>query len=316
MRSKEKKVPNILPKPKRNIVKEFKLNWLLYLMILPGLIYFLIFKYAPMGGLVIAFQDYFPFLGITNSPFVGFKHFETFFSNNTFNMLMRNTLTIFVLNLIFSFPAPILLAISLNEVRSNRFKRSIQTIVYLPHFLSWVIVVSIFYVLLTTDGGAVNNVIEALGGEKVRFLTDSSWLRPLYIIQEIWKGAGWGSIIYLAALTNIDEQLYEAADLDGANRFRKIWHITLPGIRPTIVIMLILKIGDTLELGFDHMFLLLNSLNREVAEIFDTFVYVTGIRNGQLSYSAAVGFFKSFVGLILVILANYLAKKIGEDGVY
>lgn len=311
-----KEVKALRLKNSPRLAKEFKLNWMLYLMILPGLLYFLIFKYAPMGGLIIAFQNYMPHLGITGSKWAGLAHFKRFFSTNTFGMLMSNTLIIFALNFIFSFPAPILLALSLNEVRSKRFKKGIQTIVYLPHFLSWVIVVSIFYVLLTTDGGAVNNLIAAAGGTKIRFLTNPRWLRPLYIIQEIWKGAGWGSIIYLAALTNIDEQLYEAADIDGANRFKKIWHITLPGIRPTIVTMMILKVGDILELGFDHMFLLLNSLNRNVAEIFDTFVYVTGIKNGQLSYSAAVGFFKSFIGLLLVIMANRMAKRIGEDGVY
>lgn len=314
---KVQKVEKVKPmKKKGRLANEFRQNWLLYLMILPGLLYFLIFKYAPMGGLVIAFQNYYPFLGIKGSQWVGLEHFRRFFTSGDFAMLMRNTLVLFGLNLVFAFPASIILAIALNEVRNTRFKKGVQTIVYLPHFISWVIVVSIFYVLLTTEGGAINNLIASAGKDKVPFLTDPKWFRPLYIIQEIWKGAGWGSIVYLAALTNVDQQLYEAADLDGASRMQMIWHVTLPSIRPTIITMLILKVGDVLELGFEHVYVMLNSLNRGVAEIFDTFVYTAGITNGQLSFSTAVGFFKSIVGLILVIFANRLAKKVGEEGVY
>lgn len=295
---------------------DIKKNRALYLMILPGLLYFLVFKYAPMGGLIIAFQDYQPWLGILGSPFVGLKHFIRLFTEDTFVLLMKNTLIIFGMNILFSFPFPILLAVLLNELRSEKLKRAIQTVIYLPHFMSWVIVVSIFYVLLTTEGGVINNIIVANGGEKISFLTNPNWLRPMYIFQQIWKGAGWGTIVYLAAITNVDEQLYEAADMDGANRLRKMWHITLPAIRPTIITLLILKIGDVLELGFEHMFLLMNSMNRSVAQIFDTFVYTAGIQNGQLSYSTAVGLFKGIVGLILVMAANWLAKKFGEEGVY
>lgn len=295
---------------------QIRTNKALYLMVLPGVLYFLIFKYVPMGGLVIAFQDYQPWLGITGSPFVGLKHFVRLFSTDTFFQLMKNTLVIFGLNIGFSFPFPILLALMLNELRSERLKKWIQTIVYLPHFMSWVIVVSIFYVLLTTEGGVINNILQSFGFERVSFLTSKLWLRPMYIFQQIWKGAGWGTIVYLAAITNVDEQLYEAADMDGASKLRKMWHITLPCIRPTIVTLLILKIGDVLELGFEHMFLLMNSLNRDVAQIFDTYVYTAGIQNGQLSYSTAVGLFKGLVGLILVVLANKLAQKVGEDGVF
>jgi len=288
----------------------------LYLMAVPGIVYFLVFKYAPMGGLVIAFQDYMPFLGVTGSPWVGFEHFVRFFTEDTFFLLLRNTLVLSGMLLLFSFPVPIILALMLNELRGRVFKRSIQSIVYLPHFMSWVIVVSIFYVLLTTDRGAINNLIMSWGGDSVAFLTDPEWLRPMYIVQHIWKSAGWGTIVYLAAMTAVDLALYEAAELDGAGRMRQTWHITLPAIRPVIVVMFILAIGDILELGFEHMFLLLNSLNREVGEIFDTYVYTTGIQNGQLSYASAVGLFKGLVGLILVIMANRLAKKFGEEGVY
>lgn len=295
---------------------QIKTNKFLYLMILPGVLYFIIFKYLPMGGLVIAFQDYLPWEGILGSPFVGMKHFVRLFTEDTFFLLMRNTLVIFGMNIVFSFPFPILVALLLNELRSEKLKKGVQTIIYLPHFMSWVIVVSIFYVLMTTEGGVINNIITANGGEKISFLTEPQWLRPMYIIQQIWKGAGWGTIVYLAAITNVDEQLYEAADMDGASRIRKIWHITLPAIRPTIITLLILKIGDVLELGFEHMFLLMNSLNKDVAQIFDTYVYTAGIQNGQLSYSTAVGLFKGLIGLILVVAANKLAKRVGEDGVY
>lgn len=295
---------------------QIRKNRALYIMVLPGILYFLIFRYIPMGGLVIAFQDYQPFLGILGSPFVGFTHFIRLFTEDTFVMLMRNTLIMFFLNITISFPFPILLALMLNEVNNRRLKKGIQTIIYLPHFMSWVIVVSIFYVLLTTEGGVINNMIESLGGERIPFLTSRTWLRPMYIFQDLWKGAGWGTIVYLAAITNVDEQLYEAADMDGAGKLRKMWHITLPCIHPTIVTLLILKIGSILDMGFEHMFLLMNSMNREVAQIFDTFVYTAGIQNGQLSYSTAVGLFKGLVGLILVIFANRLAKKIGEDGIY
>jgi putative aldouronate transport system permease protein len=288
----------------------------LYLMALPGIVYFLVFKYAPMGGLVIAFQDYMPFLGIGGSPWVGFDHFVRLFTEDTFALLLRNTLVISLLLLVFAFPVPIILALLLNELRGKYFKRTVQSVIYLPHFLSWVIVVSIFYVLLSTDGGSVNNLIVAAGGEPVPFLTDPDWLRPMYVGQEIWKGAGWGTIVYLAAMTAVDVQLYEAAELDGAGRLRQSWHITLPAIRPTIIVMFILAIGDFLELGFEHMFLVMNSLNREVGEIFDTYVYTAGIQNGQLSYAAAVGLFKGLVGLLLVVMANRLAKRFGEEGVY
>lgn len=303
-------------KRKRSLGQSLWSNRVLYLMALPGIVYFVIFKYLPMGGLVIAFQDYMPFLGITGSPWVGFDHFVRLFTEDTFFLLMRNTLLLSALILLFSFPMPIILALMLNELRGRVFKRSIQSIVYLPHFMSWVIVVSIFYVLLTTDGGAINNLITGAGGQPISFLTDPEWLRPMYVFQHIWKTAGWGTIVYLAAMTAVDMELYEAVKLDGAGRIRQTWHITLPAIRPVIIIMFILAIGDILELGFEHMFLLLNSVNREVGEIFDTYVYTVGIKNGQLSYATAVGLFKGLVGLILVIGANRLAKKFGEEGVY
>ena len=285
-------------------------------MILPGLLYFLIFKYAPMYGLVISFQDFKPYKGIAGSPWVGLKHFERLFTEPDFLQILGNTLILFGMNLLFFFPIPIVLALLLNEVRVSSFKRTVQTLIYIPHFMSWVIIASISYVMLTMDGGIVNELIAYFGFQKVNFLLSPEWFRPMYILQVIWREAGWGTIIYMAAIASIDTEQYEAARMDGAARFRQIWHITLPAIRGVIIVLLILKIGDVLELGFEHVYLLLNSMNRRVAEIIDTYVYTAGLRQQQFSYSAAIGLFKSFIGLLLVVLANRLARKMGEDGVY
>ncbi|CAM4039096.1 sugar ABC transporter permease [Paenibacillus alkaliterrae] len=297
---------------KRRLIK----NRALYQMILPGFLFFVIFKYIPMGGLVIALQDYQPYLGILNSPWVGFEHFERLFSEPMFFTILRNTLLLFFMNMVFYFPIPIILALMLNEVRREAFKRIVQTVIYIPHFMSWVIIVSISFVMLSMDRGIINELLVLMGLEKINFLMSNEWFRPMYVLQIIWREAGWGTIIYLAAMAAIDPGLYEAARMDGANRFRQMWHITLPSIRSVIVVLLILKIGDVLELGFEHIYLLLNSMNREVAEIFDTYVYTAGLRQGQFSYSTAVGFFKSVVGLFLVMGANWLSKKAGEDGIY
>ncbi|MFP4979228.1 ABC transporter permease [Paenibacillus sp. CN-4] len=299
-----------------SVLASLKKYKLLYLMILPGVLYFIVYKYLPMGGLIIAFQDYQPYLGITGSEWVGFKHFHRLFTEPTFFMLLKNTLILFGMNILFFFPLPIILALMLNEVRVKWFKNAVQTVMYIPHFMSWVIIVSITYVFATVDGGLINEALAAMGFEKISFLTSPEWLRTVYILQVIWKELGWSTIIYLAAVTTVDPQLYEAAEMDGAGRLKKTWHVTLPAIRPVIITLLILKIGHTLDLGFEHMYLLLNSLNREVAEIFDTYIYTAGLKNGQLSFSTTVGMFKGVVGLILVMLSNKLAKKMGEDGVY
>ncbi|MBL3646080.1 polygalacturonan/rhamnogalacturonan ABC transporter permease [Bacillus vallismortis] len=321
MKTAEAQVPAvdavILKKEKRKrLLNKLVQQKYLYLMILPGCIYFLLFKYVPMWGIVIAFQDYQPFLGILGSEWVGLKHFIRLFTEPTFFLLLKNTLVLFALNLVIFFPVPILLALLLNEVRIALFKKFVQTLIYIPHFMSWVIVVSLSFVLLTVDGGLINELIVFFGGEKINFLLNEEWFRPLYILQVIWREAGWSTIIYLAAITAVDPQLYEAAKMDGAGRLRQMWHITLPAIKSVIVVLLILKIGDTLELGFEHVYLLLNATNREVAEIFDTYVYTAGLKQGQFSYSTAVGVFKAAVGLILVMLANRLAKKFGEEGIY
>ncbi|WP_248930930.1 ABC transporter permease [Paenibacillus hamazuiensis] len=302
--------------PSSSLMKRIIRNRYMYLMILPGLIYFIIFKYVPMWGLVISFQDYQPYKGILGSEWVGLKHFQRLFSEPEFWVIFKNTLVLFVFNILFYFPVPIILAVMLNEVSNAFFKRFVQTIIYIPHFISWVIIVSISFVMLTLDGGFINEMLQAMGFEKINFLMSPEWFHPMYIIQVIWREAGWGTIIYLAAMAAIDPGLYEAARMDGAGRFRQIWHITLPSIRSVIIVLLILRVGNVLDLSFEHVYLLLNSMNRNVAEILDTYVYTTGLKQGQFSYSTAVGFFKSFVGLALVMLSNRLAKKFGEEGVY
>ncbi|MDF2926687.1 MAG: protein lplB [Paenibacillaceae bacterium] len=291
-------------------------NRYMYIMVLPGLIYFIVFKYFPMWGLIMSFQDYLPYKGIMGSEWVGFKHFNNLFTDPEFWTIFRNTIVLFLYNLCFYFPVPILLAVMLNEVANAYVKKFIQTIVYIPHFLSWVIVVSITYVMLTMDGGIINQMLVSLGFERVNFLMSSSWFHPIYVVQVIWREAGWGTIVYLAAIASIDPQLYEAARMDGAGRFRQIWNVTLPGIRNVIIVLLILRVGNVMDLSFEHVYLLLNSMNRQVAEIFDTYVYTLGIKQGQYSFSTAVGFFKSFVGLALVMLSNKLAQKFGEEGIY
>ena len=296
--------------------KNIKKNKMIYLMITPGVLFLFIYKYIPMFGLVISFQNYKPYKGVMGSEWVGFEHFQRLFTSPDFWMIFKNTIVLFGLQLFVFFPIPIILALMLNEVRRNYYRRVIQTLIYLPHFMSWVVIVSISYVILTMDGGIVNELITSLGFKPINFLLNSDWFRPMYIIQVIWREAGWGTIVFLAAISAVDPQLYEAARMDGATRLRQMWHITLPAIRSVIVIMLILKIGDVLELGFEHVYLLLNSSNRHVAEIFDTYVYTTGLRQGQFSYATAVGFFKGFIGLGLVVFANWLANRFGEEGVY
>lgn len=291
-------------------------NKWLYAMLLPGLLYFLVFKYLPMWGMLIAFQKYQPFLGIMGSEWIGLAHFERFFGDSDFWMLFRNTLMLALYNIVFFFPLPIILALLLNELRLEAFKRTVQTIIYVPHFISWVVVIGICYTLFTTQDGIVPHLMASAGMKPVDVLQSSDWFRTAITSQVIWKESGWGTIIFLAAISGVDPQQYEAATIDGAGRLRRMWHVTLPAIRSTIIILLILRLGSFLDTGFEQIFLMLNSLNREVGEVFDTYVYTVAIQQGDYSYSTAVGLFKSLVGAILVIAANYGARKAGEDGIF
>jgi putative aldouronate transport system permease protein len=288
----------------------------MYYMLAPGILYFLIFKYAPMWGVLIAFQDYSPFTGFWDSPWIGFDHFRTFFSEPEFWQLFSNTLILAVYNILFFFPLPIIIALLLNEIRKEVYKRTIQSLIYIPHFISWVVVVGLAYILFTTEGGIVNELIAAYGGEKINFLLNKDWFRIMIVGEMIWKETGWGTILFLAALAGVDPQLYEAARMDGAGRWKQMVHVTLPAIQSTIVVLLILRLGSFLDLGFEQIFLMLNPMNREVGEVFDTYVYERGIQQGNFSYSTAVNLFKSTIGIMLVVCANYFAKKVGEEGIY
>jgi putative aldouronate transport system permease protein len=304
----------IKPKVKRkNVLMKY---WDLYLLMVPGILFFIIFKYVPMWGIVIAFQDYSVFAGIQGSEWVGFKHFERMFQAEEFYRIFNNTLLISIYKLFWGFPAPIIVALLLNELRNMMYKRTIQTIIYMPHFLSWVIVGGIMMNLLGPSTGVVNSFIQFLGFEPIYFIADDSWFRTVLVTSDLWKSVGWGTILYLAALAGINPQLYEAATVDGANKWQQTWHITLPSLLPTIVILFILQMGNILEVGFEQVFILLNPLVYNVGDVFETYVYRVGVTQGQFSYTTAVGLFKSVVALILVVAANKIAKKLGQNGLW
>lgn len=269
-----------------------------------------------MWGILISFQDYSPYQGFMDSKWVGLEHFQRFFSNPEFVQLFRNTMAINLLNLAFFFPLPIVLSLMLNEVRSAAYKKLLQSVVYLPHFLSWVIIVGISFLFLSQGEGIFNKILVELGFSKIDFLTNKNYFWGILTIQSIWKEAGWGTVIFLAAIAGIDPQLYEASTMDGAGKLRQMWHITLPGIRSVVIVLLILRIGQIMDVGFEQVFLMMNGAVSDVADVFDTYVYRLGVKQGQFSFSTSVGLFKSIVGLLLVIGANRLAKKYGEDGVY
>ena len=301
---------------KKSFAKYVKQHKWLYVMLLPGLIYFIVFRYIPMFGIVIAFQNFSPFVGFFKSPFVGFLNFKNFFTGGDFWMLLSNTLGISLLSLVLYFPAPIILSLFLNEIRHDGYKRTIQTFIYIPHFVSWVIVASLTYQLLNVNDGIVNMIIKGITGNTVDLLGSPKYFRGLIIGQSIWKETGYGTIVFLAALSGVDMQLYEAARVDGAGRWRLMWHITLPTIKGTVIRMLILRVGSILNTGYEQIFLMRNELNVSKAEVFDTYVYVKGIKNAQYSFSQAAGLFKSVVGMIMVLGANWVAKKAGESGIY
>jgi len=298
------------------VARRLRKDWLLLLIGVPGMLYFLIYRFAPMFGLVIAFNDYSPFLGFFDSPWVGMRHFHTIFSEPEVLKVLWNTLLISFLQILFAFPVPIVLALLLNEIRNQVYKRIIQSVVYLPHFLSWVVVSGIFIFFLKGDGLINQWLKDSFGMAPIPFLTEPALFKPLIVLQVIWKEAGWGTIIFLAALAGVNPQLYEAATMDGANRWRQAWHITLPAIRSTIIILLILRLGSVLDVGFEQIFLMLNPFNRPSGEVLDTYVFYKGIEQSDYSFATAVGLLKGVVGLILVGAANMLAKRMGEEGVY
>lgn len=294
----------------------YRKNYVLTLMFIPVIAYYLIFKYAPMYGIVLAFKDYSIRKGILGSPWVGFTVFEELFATHTFVRAFRNTVIISLLRWVFGFPMPIILALMLNELKNLRFKKTMQTISYLPHFLSWIILTGLFTQLLSPTNGPINYIISLLGGKPIYFLADNAWFRSTMVITGIWKEIGWGSIVYLATIAGIDTELYEAAECDGATRWQKMFRITLPLMKPTIVILLIMNCGSILEAGFDQIFNFYNSAVYETGDIIDTYVYRRGIGDMEYSISTAVGLFKNVIGFILVTGTNFIAKRLGEGGIW
>lgn len=292
-----------------------KRDWQLYLLVAIPLAFVIVFKYFPMAGLVIAFKDYKIARGFWGSEWVGFQIFQDIFAKPDFAKAIRNTLLLNILDLIFSFTMPIILALMLNEVKSVKFKRVNQTLLYLPHFLSWVIIGAIAYQLLSEGGGVVNNLIELMGGNRIPFLQeDTNWLIS-YLAIGVWQSMGWGTIIYLAAISGINPEMYEAATVDGAGRWRKVWNITIPSIRATIVTLLIMSLGKVMEGSFERIWSLQNKATTEFTTTIPVLVYRWGIESGNFSRATAVGLFQSVIGIILVITADRIAKKLGEDGI-
>lgn len=290
------------------LLRDFRLNRYVYLMLLPVVVYYFLFHYAPMYGVQIAFKDYSPSSGFWGSPWVGFRHFMDFFDSFYFWRLLRNTLLLSLYELLFAFPSAIVLALLLNEVRHNGFKRWVQTITYLPHFISIVIIAGMLLDFLSRDG-LINQLLAVVGVEPIPFLSLPEWFRSIYISSGIWQNVGWGSIIYLAAISNIDPSLYEAAKVDGAGRWKQTFHITIPGIMPTVIIMLILQFGSFMAVGTDKILLLYNPLLYESADVIGTYVYRKGILESDFSYSTAIGLFNSVINFALLVLANYVSRK-------
>ncbi|MDQ1914915.1 ABC transporter permease subunit [Paenibacillus sp. GD4] len=288
----------------------------LYLLALPGFIWYFIYKYLPMYGLIISFKDFNFSKGIWGSPWVGLKHFEFLFTYPDFYRIVKNTILMNVYELLFSFPAPLILALLLNELRSVLFKRSIQTVVYFPHFLSWVVFGGIVIQLLSPNDGLVNQIREVFGLESIHYMVKSEYFRPVVILSLILKESGWGCIIYLAALSAIDPEQYEAATIDGANRMQKMLHITLPGIRNTVIILLILKIGTMLDYGFEQIYVMYNPSVYDVGDVLSTYIYRVGLQDARFSLTTAIGLFQSVIGFILIWSANKAARRFSDNSLW
>ncbi|NOU93983.1 ABC transporter permease subunit [Paenibacillus sp. LMG 31456] len=297
-------------------LKSIRRNWDLYVLILPVIAYFFIFHYLPMYGVQIAFKEFMAVKGIGGSPWVGLKHFERFFNSYYSWRLIRNTLGLSLYQLVVSFPIPIILALLINEVRNNKFKRLVQTVTYSPHFLSTVVMVGLILVFLSPKNGMINLVIIALGGDPVYFMAETAWFKSIYVFSEVWQNAGWASIIYLAALAGIDPQLYEAAVVDGASKMKRIIHITIPCLMPTAIILLILNFGHVMSVGFEKVFLMQNNLNLESSEVISTYVYKNGLVGAQYSFSAAIGLFNSVINFTLLIVVNSISKRISQTSLW
>ncbi|MDW7657181.1 MAG: ABC transporter permease subunit [Bacillota bacterium] len=300
----------------KSLSRRILLNWEIYLMALPGLILLLIFRYLPMYGIVVAFKDFNVIKGILGSPWIGFENYVRLMSSSEFKRAFVNTLTISVLRMLFGMPLPILLALSLNEVRHLLYKRSIQTIVYIPHFISWVVVAGIFIDLLSPSTGLINRLIESLGGTRIFFMTSLRWIRTVVVGSEVWKESGWGAIIYLAAITSVDPELYQAASIDGAGRLRQTIHITMPAIKGTFIVLLIMRMGAMMGANFEQIYMLYNPIVYAKIDVIDTYVFRTTFDTLDFGYTTAAGLFSQVIGCILLMTSNTIVKRMGGRGMY
>lgn len=302
-------------KLKRNL-SIIRKDWQLYSLLILPLIYYLVFKYGPMIGNVIAFRRFRPGGPVLGTEWVGLKYFNMFIHDSTFWQVFKNTLTLSGLSLIIGFPIPIIFALLLNELKGNKFKRFVQTASYLPHFLSTAIVAGMIMEILSPSSGVINMIIKSLGGKTINFLSEPGWFRTIYVSSGIWQGMGWGAILYLAALSNINMELYESAKIDGANRWKQTLHITIPGILPTVVTLLILNIGGLLGVGFEKIMLLYNPLTYSTADVISTYLYRLGLQSSNFSYATAIGLFEAIIGLILAYSANLVSRKLTENSLW
>lgn len=300
---------------KRLAMKMWRHRWLYFLLILP-IAYYVIFRYIPIYNAQIAFKEFFALKGVEGSPWVGFEHFETFFKSYYFGSLIANTIFFSVAKLALGLPCAICLALIINESRILRFKGLVQTAVYLPHFLSWVIMLGLLLALLSPSSGMINDWIKAAGGDPISFLSSTTWFRPVVILSDIWKETGWSTILYLAALLAINPELYEAAEVDGASGLARVWHISLPGILPVIVMVTLLRIGNILDAGFNQIFVLYSVPVYSVGDIIDTWVYRSGVLDFQFSLATAVGLFKGAIGLVMIVAANQVAKRVAHQSLF
>lgn len=300
----------------RKTKKYLRNNYMLYVMMLPMVLFFIIFLYKPMPGLVIAFKDFSPFKGIWDSPWIGFDHFVEFFTGPYAFRVIKNTLVISLTSLVFGFPAPIILALLLNELRAKRFKKLVQTVSYVPHFISVVVICGLVVNFLSPSSGIVNTMIKQLGGDPIYFLSKPEWFVPIYTLMNIWKSTGYGAIIYIAALTSISEDLYEAARVDGAGRWMQLIHVTLPALVPTIMVMLLIILGNILNVGYESIILLYNPAIYETSDVISTFIYRTGLSEGRYDYATAIGLVNSVVAFALVVSANKLSNRLTQTGLW
>lgn len=296
--------------------KDLHDNYELYLLSIPAVIFFIIFCYLPMYGVQIAFRDFIPSRGITGSEWVGLENFKRFFRSYNFKLLLGNTLKISIYQILFGFPCPIILAIMLNELRNSKFKKVVQMVTYAPHFISAVAIVGMLNIFLSPSSGIINHLIVLLGGEPIYFMSKPEYFRTIFVSSGIWQSVGWGSIIYVATLSGIDPQLGEAATIDGANKLQRIWNVDIPGIMPTMVIMLIMRVGHVMSVGFEKIILMQNDLNMATSDVISTYVYRCGLINADYSFSAAVGLFNSVINLILLISVNHICKKLNNTSLW